>query len=390
MVAKIYAPAPSVSSAVNYNEKKVAEGKASVIFSSRIADPRHPMKTFEQYEKGSLRTQNMSFHASINPSRTDRIPEEKMADFIRDYMEKMGYGKQPYIVYKHTDTGRAHWHVCSSRVDENGHKIPDFQERKRSQQALKELMQKYDFEIGKSKKEKAEKGSSINPYNGFAPKAGEFQTQMEKIAALAMQYHFKEDRHFDVILKSFNVEAVHRTDGTTALIGLDPKTGKHVTEPITSKDIPTLDAIRDHIAECKKNNIKTMEKQRVVNITSAGLKKCRTLLHLRRYLNKSDIYMDLSVTKDGKIFGVTLVDHHNKCVFKLSELDGLKASMFEALRLSEAAKQQNKAAEKEEKKQVGENSSLNTELTGVAMSAVGRESSRQNEDEEMMTKGKKM
>ena len=128
----------------------------------------------------------------------------------------------------------------------------------------------------------------------------------------------------------------------------------------------------------------------MVNITSAGLKKCRTLLHLRRYLNKSDIYMDLSVTKDGKIFGVTLVDHHNKCVFKLSELDGLKASMFEALRLSEAAKQQNKAAEKEEKKQVGENSSLNTELTGVAMSAVGRESSRQNEDEEMMTKGKKM
>ena len=100
--------------------------------------------------------------------------------------------------------------------------------------------------------------------------------------------------------------------------------------------------------------------------------------------------MDLSVTKDGKIFGVTLVDHHNKCVFKLSELDGLKASMFEALRLSDAAKQQNKAAEKEEKKQVGENSSLNTELTGMAMSAVGRESSRQNEDEEMMTKGKKM
>ena len=200
MVAKIYAPAPSVSSAVTYNEKKVAEGKASVIFSSKIDDPKHPMWTFEKYEKGSLRTQNMSFHASINPSKTDRIPEEKMADFIRDYMEKMGYGNQPYIVYKHTDTGRDHWHVCSSRVDENGHKIPDFQERKRSQQALKELMQKYDFEIGKGKKEKAEKGASINPYNGFDPKAGEFQTQLEKIAALAMQYHFKEDRHFDVIL----------------------------------------------------------------------------------------------------------------------------------------------------------------------------------------------
>ena len=230
------------------------------------------MKTFEAYEKGSLRTQKMSFHASINPSVTDRIPEDRMSEFIRDYMDKMGYGDQPYIVYKHTDTGRDHWHICSTRVDENGHKIPDFQERKRSQQAMKELMAKYDFQIGKGTKEKKQSGD-FNPYSGFDKKAGEFQTQLEKIAALAMQYHFKEDRHFDIVMRSFNVEVVHRPDGTTALIGLDPKSGKHVTEPITSKNIPTLDQIRDHIEQCKKNSVKTREKQRVTNITAAGLKR---------------------------------------------------------------------------------------------------------------------
>ena len=70
MVIKIYAPAPSTSSAVQYNERKVAEEKASVISSYRIADVADPMKTFIVYENGSLKTEKMSFHASINPSIT--------------------------------------------------------------------------------------------------------------------------------------------------------------------------------------------------------------------------------------------------------------------------------------------------------------------------------
>ena len=89
MVVKIYAPAPSTSSAVQYNERKVAEGKASVIFSSNIDDPRNPMKIFEQYENGSIRTEKMSFHASINPSVTDNMTDEQVQEFARKYMEKM-------------------------------------------------------------------------------------------------------------------------------------------------------------------------------------------------------------------------------------------------------------------------------------------------------------
>ena len=136
MVVKIYAPAPSTSSAVQYNERKVAEGKASVIFSSNIDNPRNPMKTFEQYENGSLRTEKMSFHASINPSITDNMTDEQVQEFARRYMEKMGYGGQPFILYKHTDTGRIHYHLVSVRVDENGRKVPDFRERKLSQEIM--------------------------------------------------------------------------------------------------------------------------------------------------------------------------------------------------------------------------------------------------------------
>lgn len=180
MVIKLYTPAPSTSSALQYNERKVAEGKASVIYSQKIADLSNPMATFQRYENGSLRCKNLSFHASVNPSVTDKIPPEKIPEFVREYMGKMGYGNQPYILYKHTDTGREHYHIVSVRVDENGRKIFSFQEKKRSMQAMKELMEKYGFEIGKAKEETAKKPT--NPYEGFKPEAGEFGHQIEAIA----------------------------------------------------------------------------------------------------------------------------------------------------------------------------------------------------------------
>ena len=40
-------------------------------------------------------------------------------------MEALGYGKQPYIVFKHNDIAREHIHIISLRVDGDGRKIND-------------------------------------------------------------------------------------------------------------------------------------------------------------------------------------------------------------------------------------------------------------------------
>ena len=151
MVVKIYAAAPSCSSAVQYNERKVTEGHASVLFSSGMDDPSRPMDTFSVYERGSLRCQNMSFHASVNPGKDDGMTDEKVKNFVNDYMERMGYGKQPWILYKHTDLERIHYHIVSVRVDKDGKKISDSYERKKSQEALKELAEAYGYTVGKKK-----------------------------------------------------------------------------------------------------------------------------------------------------------------------------------------------------------------------------------------------
>ncbi len=379
MVIKIYAPAPSTSSAVQYNERKVAEGKASVIFSSKIDDPRNPMKTFERYENGSLRTEKMSFHASVNPSITDKMSDAQVREFLKEYMEKMGYGNQPYIIYKHTDTGRIHYHVVSVRVDENGRKIPDFKERKRSQQAMKELAAKYGYEVGKKKENgEAKNKKESNPYQGFDPKAGDYGKQIEKIAELAMTYHFTNARQFALVMESLGVKMVPQNDGTVGFVGLDPKTHKECTSVIKDPGIryPSLDEIDAHAKSCK-GRIKTREKQRVANITRMAMSKCKTELHFRRYLAGFGIHAFFSKTAGGKIFGVTMVDHQTKCVFKASEL-GIKASEFEELRTNVWKEDRD-----EKEKTAAE------EAADIALAALGAERSRRGEDEEIMRRGRR-
>ena len=379
MVIKIYAPAPSTSSAVQYNERKVAEGKASVIFSSRIDDPSNAMRTFERYENGSIRCQNMSFHASVNPSIMDKIPEEKIPDFIREYMEKMGYGNQPYILYKHTDTGRVHYHLVSVRVDENGRKIPDYKERIRSQKAMKELAAKYGFEIGKKKENGETKGKKeSNPYQGFDPSAGDYGKQIERIAELAKTYHFTNPRQFTLIMESLGVKVIPQNDGTVGFVGLDPKTHKDCTSVIKDSGIryPTMDEIDARAKFCK-GRIKTREKQRVTNITRMAMSKCKTELHFRRYLAGFGIHAFFSKTAGGKIFGATMVDHQTKCVFKASEL-GIKASEFEDLR-THVWKEDGDEKEK----------TASAEIADIALAAAGAERSRRAEDEEIMRRGRR-
>ncbi len=391
MVVKIYAPAPSASSAVEYNERKVTEGKASVISSSQIDDLSDPMATFTRYENGSLLCEKMSFHASVNPSVTDKITDAVMPEFVKEYMEKMGYGNQPYVLYKHTDTGRDHYHIVSVRVDENGRKIKDFQERKRSQQAMKELMEKYGFEIGKSKQTLEKK--ETNPYDGFKPDSGEYGGQIERIAELAMRYHFKKPEHFDLVMESLNVRVVRKKDGGIGFIGLDPKTGKAVTTVIEDTGIryPSEDEIAQRAAACKRE-IRTREKQRTANITRSALKKCKTEQHFLRFMAKSGIYVRISRNVNGNVFGVTFVDHKTKSVFKASELN-LKAKEFQHLEYKQPshAKGAKKRDEKEKASpSEGASGNVGENIAGVALAAIWMERDRRSEDEELMRKKRRI
>ena len=88
----------------------------------------HCIRSFEPYLAANRRTEKPVIHISLNPHPDDVLTDEQLTAIGQEYMEKMGYGNQPYIIYRHEDIGRPHIHIVSLRIDEQGKKIKDYQE----------------------------------------------------------------------------------------------------------------------------------------------------------------------------------------------------------------------------------------------------------------------
>ena len=391
MVVKINAPTPHCSTTLQYNERKVEEGKAAVVYSQGLDNPDKPLESFERYERGSRRCEKMSFHMSVNPSRTDGMTEDQVVAFTKELMEGLGYGDQPFIIYRHNDINREHYHIVSVRVDKDGRKISDKYEHRHCQELMKELAQKYGFSVGKGEKqeedEKKKNSEKVN-YQRFDPEKGDYMKQIEELVEQAMKYHFTTGEQFKMLMRQFGVDVDYQMVKRQAMMtfaGINPKNGHRCTAPIPAKDlkVPSVDEIRQHIEDAKKEK-RNKEKQRAANLVRIALKYGKSELHTRRILRKKNIGMVFSRTKEGKIFGVTLIDHQTRCVFKSSELKGISAGQFEEARMTKWPPEDREWKVYEEPKE----KTAAEEAADTLVAAMAAERSRRNEDEEIMRRGR--
>ena len=151
MIAKISAT-ENLGGALGYNFKKVEKGEASILLAAELYQDREGRYTMEDVladmqavipEK--CRTKKMVFHCSLNPHPDEKLSDETLMQIAKEYMEALGYGKQPYIVFKHNDIAREHIHIVSLRIDGEGKKINDKFEKRRSKQITDTLERKYNL-----------------------------------------------------------------------------------------------------------------------------------------------------------------------------------------------------------------------------------------------------
>lgn len=133
---------------VNYSERKADKGAGELIYSQGfISENRESvvdMLTYVSNQNPGVK--NPIFHAAISFGADEKLETETLAKIACDYMDGMGYGKQPFVVYQHNDTDHRHVHIVSSRVDfETGKKIPDNFEKKRSMDVSNKIEQKYNL-----------------------------------------------------------------------------------------------------------------------------------------------------------------------------------------------------------------------------------------------------
>ena len=207
MVVKIHLSAASARGPLDYNERKVAMGEADIVGISHIdrPTPASIYETFDNYESNpaiSAKTGNLAFHMTVNPSVQDRMDDFTAVGFIGDLMDRLGYGQQPWVVYRHDDVGRTHYHVVSVRVDAEGRVISDSFQRRKVQSIMKELSPKYGFTIGR--------GETASPKSRLSRNAD--RKRVESIVSSCFGYSTSE-LHFKRMLDKKGIELrVFRTD----------------------------------------------------------------------------------------------------------------------------------------------------------------------------------
>lgn len=250
--------------ALLYNEQKVTEGVATYFHSANtlslnpfLYDQNHRMKTLLDIEKCNPRVKNKCLHISFNPSNADCLilDNRTIRLEIGQMIEHMGYGNQPYFVYKHKDLDRVHYHVVTTRIDkETGKKIKDNYEHQKMQRFIQELEQKYEL--------KQEEPKSQLRQNDFMLNAtcSDLKARIEGIFKLLNQSTGidSETMYYD-ILRAFNLEVMQ--SGKGSVVQITDNEGKIIRNPLRISELEERIKTPTTIQEPDKALVKEVEEQ---------------------------------------------------------------------------------------------------------------------------------
>jgi len=400
MVVKIMKPSRTMSGPLEYNDRKVSSGEAVMVSAVNLMEGCDARETFTRYEHMNIRSSDVSFHMAINPSETENMSDERLKEFVKEIMDGMGYGEQPYVIYRHTDIDRTHWHVLSVRTDSNGKKIRDHQEKRHCQEIIQGLSEKYGYTVGNGKKDRNRKLDIKGDW--FNPKGGDVIAQIDAIFADCLKYRFTTFSQFALILEHHGIHMEERTGDKTTLAfqGLDKKgqpCTRQVSESMTSGS--TYEAYSVRARECLKSmKVLSRERSRVSNIAGMAFNVSTSENHFRNILAKQGI--DVHIVRDGsgKATGVTYIDHSTRCAFKASDI-GPDVSAKMVRSCEESGKwlpdvhdiKGHSEPKKETRRRSSSASIVGSALSGLGKSAgqkVGRDDRDKEDDEENMGRGK--
>ena len=317
MIAKISSTA-NLGGALGYNFKKVRQEEATVLLANGLyqnQDGKYSMEQvlsdMRQLIPDKCRTKNTVFHCSLNPHPDEKLSDERIVQIAKEYMEALGYGKQPYIVFKHNDIAREHIHIVSLRVDSKGRKINDKYEGRRSKKITDALEKKYNL-IPSSKV--SEKPTTETPK--IDATQGNVKEQVSNtVRSVLKHYSFCSLGELNAILSRYNlaVEEVKteyrgkRYDGLV-YVPTDDK-GNKVSMPIHASDIgrgvgyaaiqnkmqKSKEAVKPLIPSVRRKVLEVMR-------TSPGTEE-----RLRQRLEEQGLRVVIRKNESGRIYGITFI-----------------------------------------------------------------------------------
>lgn len=333
MVAKIKT-GRSVLGAINYNEYKVRLGKAELILAQGYLNEPPDLSFSDKVNrltdltKRNERTQVNALHVSLNFAVGENLDKWTLQQIADEYMEGLGFGKQPYLVYQHYDAGHPHLHLVSTNIKADGERISfHLLANKASEQSRKQVEQNYGLVKAEDQGKTQHNIKSLSLEQVTYGKSDTKRAITNVVSEILRTYKFTSIQELNAVLNGFNVMAdrgskesrMYEKNGLVYW-ALDGKGGK-IGVPIKASSIygkPTLKALEVRFAlnDVQRKSLREQVKQTIDDLLSKPIGKAEFQLKLK----EQNIEAIFRHTEDGRLYGVTFVDHRAKAVFNGSDL----------------------------------------------------------------------
>ena len=351
MVAKI-SIGSSLYGALSYNGMKMNRDEGRVLGANKIILPAdghidiaRMVENFNLFMPKMGRTKKPVLHISLNPHPDDRLTEQQYKILAREYLDKLGFGEQPFIIYKHMDIDRHHIHIVTVNVNEQGKRLnQDFLFR-RSKRITAELEEKYNLY-----KAQREKITPDMPIRKVDP-SGDISCQREQSGAcsnyaersrdrrethikrqvantvkmVGMRYRFQTIGEYNAILSLYNIrceQADSRVNGREyhgLVYFATDGDGKTIATPFKASRLgkfASRTAIDGRFERAKDKIDVAPTKRKVADVLANAADKSDFVAKLKA----QNIDVVFRYTDEGRIYGVTFIDHGTMTVLNGSQL----------------------------------------------------------------------
>ena len=332
MIAKI-GRSGNLYGALAYNQLKVEKESGQILFANKIIETASGhysvaqlTQSFEPYLIANRNTEKHTLHISLNPDPQDEVSDDKFREMAEEYMREMGYGEQPFVVFKHTDIDRTHIHIVSVCVDEEGKKISDKFEKRRSMNVCRELESKHSL-MPATDKEHQQNEKVFRPVDY---QIGDIKSQIASVIRyLPKYYQFQTLGEYNALLSLFNI-TTEKVEGELQgkfqqgllYFALNDK-GKKVSNPFKASLFGKnagISALELHFEKSKEVLKNHTAKPTIKDAVLMALRSTSDGQTFKKQLAEQGINVIVRKNETGRIYGITFIDHNSKTVWNGSRL----------------------------------------------------------------------
>jgi hypothetical protein len=328
MIARI-SSGKTPGGAVYYNEQKVKTGEATRLAIRNFEGLDVPLHQLTGLaiaggltDRTALNTRirNPTFHVSLALGKGERVAPEDLVAIADQYMQGMGYSRQPYAIYQHHDTEHPHIHVVTVRIDERGRKISDQYEREKSNRLRQGIEKAFGLQVAEEAPLRPAK-TNLKPVEYGRD---DLRTAVSAVVqGILRDYTFSSFSQYNQLLNRYNVGATEvigegRRGITYTVLNAD---GQPVGPALKASRLPyrpTLAVVERRIQAGQK--IKGDRVGGVRRRIEPVRQQSTTWETYRHGLGEAQIELIPHVGQDGMLFGLSYLDTAQRTLYTGSEV----------------------------------------------------------------------